>query len=74
MEGTKHPPPSNRILEVKRAFEWSRLEGELMTSAYEYIMSAGRSDRAKSLPTDHQAGGNRAAGSDGGWRGYATGA
>ena len=26
---------SNRVLAVERGFEWSRLEGELMASAYE---------------------------------------
>jgi hypothetical protein len=35
MEGTSHP--SDRIRKVERSFEWSRLESQVMTSAYEQV-------------------------------------
>ena len=47
MDGTRHP--SDRIVKVERSFEWSRLENELMTSAYERVLQVGRSARARPL-------------------------
>ncbi len=35
MEGTSHP--SDRIRKVERSFEWTRLESQAMTSAYEQV-------------------------------------
>jgi hypothetical protein len=36
MEDTKRK--RDRVLTVERRYEWSRLEGRLMASAYEYIL------------------------------------
>ena len=36
MEGTRYP--SERMMKVQRSFEWSRLESQLMTSAYEHVL------------------------------------
>jgi hypothetical protein len=36
MEDTKRK--SNRVLRVERAFEWSRLEEQVMASAYEHVL------------------------------------
>jgi hypothetical protein len=33
---------SKRVLTVERGFEWSRLEGQVMASAYEHIVPAIR--------------------------------
>ena len=72
MEDTKRK--SDRVLKVERGFEWSRLEEQVMASAYEHALPAVRATPAgwpaeprklgsddRSKPTSHQ------------WR-YATGA
>ena len=72
MDGTRHP--SDRIVKVERSFEWSRLENELMTSAYERVLPVGRSAQAKPLLAGHEHGCNELGRSDCGRRRYATGA
>ena len=72
MEGTQSP--SGRMLEVTRVFEWSRLAGELMTAAYEYIVPTGRSVRVQSSPAGRTPDGSRADESSEGQRGGSTGA
>jgi len=74
MEGTQHPFPSDQMLEVTRVFEWSRLESELMTAAYGYIVPTGSSVRAKSLPAGQEPGGHGSDESGGGRHGCSTGA
>jgi hypothetical protein len=74
MEGTRHPSPSDRIVKVGRGFEWSRLESELMTSAYERVVPVGRSAQAKTLLAGHEGGSSEFARFDGGRQRYATGA
>ena len=74
MEGTRYPSPSDRIVKVGRGFEWSRLESELMTSAYERVVPIGRSAPAKTSLAGHEGGGSESAGFDGGQQRYATGA
>jgi hypothetical protein len=74
MDGTRHPSPSDRIVRVGRAFEWSRLESELMTLAYERVVPAGRFAQGKRLLTGHEQGGSAFVGFDGDRPGYATGA
>ncbi len=72
MEDTKRK--SDRILKVERGFEWSRIEGELMASAYERALPFVRAS-----PTGSP-GGQPEPGSDGQTRAtgqeqrYATGA
>lgn len=36
MEDTKRK--SDRVLKVERGFEWSRLEGQMVASAYEHVL------------------------------------
>ena len=72
MDGIRHP--SDRIVKVERSFEWSRLENELMTSAYERVLPVGRSARAESPLASHEDGRNVFGRSDGGRHRYATGA
>jgi len=74
MEGTRYPSPSGRIVKVVRGFEWSRLESELMTSAYAYVVPAGRSAQAKTLLAGHQRSGSESARFDGCEQRYGTGA
>jgi len=74
MEGTKSLFPSDRIVKVGRSFEWSRLENELMTSAYERVLPVGRAVRSESYLADHEHGRNTFDRSDGGRHRYATGA
>jgi hypothetical protein len=45
--------PSRRIVSVERSFEWSRMEGQLLTTAYECVVPFGR-------PADDTAGSERA--------------
>jgi hypothetical protein len=59
MEGTRYPSPSDRIVKVGRGFEWSRLESELMTSAYEHVVPIGRSTPLRTLLTGHERGANQ---------------
>lgn len=47
MEGTKRK--SNRILKVERGFEWSRLEGQVLASAYEHVLPIIRAVPVTSL-------------------------
>ena len=59
MEDTRRG--SVRVLEVERGFEWSRLEGHLMASAYECALPTVRGspggsvgERAKVGPNDRE--------------------
>jgi hypothetical protein len=72
MEGTQSP--SGRMLEVTRVFEWSRLEIELMTAAYGYVVPTGRSVRVQSLPAGREPGGNGSGEPTEGRHGCLTGA
>jgi len=47
MEDTKRK--SNRVLKVERGFEWSRIEGQVMTSAYEHVLPILRAGPCESL-------------------------
>lgn len=40
---------SNRILGVERGYEWSRLERDIMASAYERVLPAVRAAPGKSV-------------------------
>ena len=42
MDGTRSPSACGRTVKVGRSFDWSRLESELMTLAYEQILPVGR--------------------------------
>ena len=42
MDGTRSPSACDRTVKVGRSFEWSRLENELMTLAYEQVLPVGR--------------------------------
>jgi len=72
MDGIRYP--SDRIVKVERSFEWSRMENELMTSAYEHVLPVGRLARAKLLLAGHEHGCNELGRSDCGRQRYATGA
>ena len=74
MDGTKSLSPSDRIVKVGRSFEWSRLENELMTSAYERVLPVGRSARGGSHVASHEDSPNVLGKSDVGRQRYATGA
>lgn len=74
MEGTRRPSPSDRIVEVGRGFEWSRLESELMTLAYERVVPVGRSARPTTLLAGREGNGGECARFDDGRQRYATGA
>lgn len=74
MEGTGPKPPSKQIVKVRQGFEWSRLESEVMTSAYERIVPAGGRASAKTLAAGDPRGGREWAGLDGERRRQATGA
>jgi len=72
MEDTKRK--SDRVLRVERSFEWSRLEGELMASAYEHVWPMVRAAPAGSpakQPKPGSDGQTRATGQE---QRYATGA
>lgn len=52
MDGIRFPSACDRTMKVGRCFEWSRLESELMTSAYERVLPVGRRAGAESaLPS-----------------------
>ena len=72
MDGIR--PPFDGIVMVERSFEWSRLEDEVMTSAYECVLPGVRSASASPLRADHEAGCNEFGRSDCGRQRYATGA
>jgi hypothetical protein len=74
MEGTRFSIPFDPMLEVSRVFEWSRLESELMASAYESIVPAGRSLRPQRLRAGHEPAGDRAGASGECRHGSSTGA
>ena len=74
MEGTRYPFPSDRVVKVGRGFEWSRLESELMTSAYERVVPVGRSAQAKTLFAGRERNDSEFARLNGGRQRYATGA
>lgn len=63
MEGA--PSRSCRIVKVERSFEWSRLECEFMTSAYEHVLPIGRLTRSTALVTEREDGGYVSDASDG---------
>ena len=42
MDGTRFSSACGRAVKVGRSFEWSRLENELMTLAYEQVLPVGR--------------------------------
>jgi hypothetical protein len=72
MKGLKHP--SDRIMKVERSFEWSRLENQLMTSAYECVLPLVRSAQTRPLLAGHDPGCNEFDRSDCTRQRYATGA
>ena len=72
MKGLKHP--SDRIMKVERSFEWSRLENQLMTSAYECVLPLVRSTQTRPLLAGYKPGGNEFDRSDCTRQRYATGA
>ena len=72
MDGIRHP--SDRIVKGGRSFEWSRLENELMTSAYERVLPIGRSARAEPVLASHEHGCNEFDRSDCGRQRHAAGA
>lgn len=72
MEGT--PSPSYGIVKVERSFEWSRLESELMTSAYEHVVPMGRSTQSTTVFAEREHGYNAFDIPDGARSRYATGA
>jgi len=74
MDGSRYPCPSDRIVRVGRAFEWSRLESELMTSAYERVVPAGRFAQGKRLLAGHEQGGSAVVGFDADRQRHVTGA
>ena len=54
MDGIRHPP--DRIVKVERSFEWSRLESQLMTSAYERVLPVVQPIQARSLAAGRKSG------------------
>ncbi len=56
MEDTKRK--SDRILKVERGFEWSRIEGQVMTSAYEHVLPTLRASPGGSATEQAKAGSN----------------
>ena len=72
MDGIRYP--SDGIVTVERSFEWSRLENEVMSLAYEYLLPGVRSASASALRADHEAGCNEFGRSGCGRQRYATGA
>jgi len=78
MDGTRSPSACGR------SFDWSRLEGELMTLAYEQVLPVGRCGpderghgrwaQTESPLSSHEHGCNAFGGSDCDRRRYATGA
>lgn len=65
---------SNRVLTVERSFEWSRLEGELMASAYERTLPFVRAAPSGSQAEQPQLGADGQTGANGQEQRYATGA
>lgn len=74
MDGTRSPSPTDRIMKVRRSFEWSRLESELMTSAYERVLPVGRFVRSESSLNDYDHACCTIDRTDDGRQRYATGA
>ena len=72
MEGSKRP--SDRVVKVERSFEWSRLESQLMTSAYAYVVPDLRSARVRLSLAEHDLDGNAFDGLDHTRQRQATGA
>jgi hypothetical protein len=65
---------SNRVLTVERGFEWSRLEGELMASAYERALPFVRAAPGGSQAEQPQIGSDGQAEATRQEQRYATGA
>jgi hypothetical protein len=65
---------SDRILRVERGYEWSRLEGELMATAYERALPFVRAAPGGSPSEQPQTGSDRQAGTPGQRQRCATGA
>ena len=74
MDGSRSPSACDRIVKVGRRFEWSRLENEVMTSAYEQVLPLGRWARAEFPLASRQQGYNAFGRSDCDRPRYATGA
>jgi TPP-dependent trihydroxycyclohexane-1,2-dione (THcHDO) dehydratase len=72
MEGTKRK--SNRVLMVERGFEWSRLEEQVMASAYEHVLPIIRAVPGKSLTQQAKADSSGGDGATGDRQRHATGA
>ncbi len=72
MDDTKRK--SDRILKVERGFEWSRIEEELMTSAYEHVLPTLRASPGGSATEQVKAGSNGRSTATSDQRRYAKGA
>ncbi len=65
---------SNRVLAIERGFEGSRLEGELMTTAYERVSPFVRAATGGPRTDQSEAGNGDQIGAIDGQQRYATGA
>jgi hypothetical protein len=84
MDGTRSQCACGRTVKVGRSFEWSRLENELMTLAYERVLPVGgcgpdqqglgRWTQTESPLSSYEHDGNAFGRSDCDRRRYATGA
>lgn len=72
MEDTKRK--SNRVLRVERGFEWSRIEEQVMASAYERVLPITRAVPGESLARQSKAGSNGRDGATNDQQRYGTGA
>lgn len=72
MEGTQYP--SERMMKVQRSFEWSRLESQLMTSAYERLLPVVQSATGRPFYAKHEPEADTLGKSEPGRQRYATGA
>lgn len=65
---------SDRIRRVERGYEWSRVEGQVMTSAYEHVLPTLRASPGGSAAEEAKAGSNGRDRATNGEQRYATGA
>jgi len=65
---------SGRILGVERGYEWSRLERDIMASAYEHVLPAFRAAPGKSIAGQAKVDSNGRGRTANGEERYATGA
>ena len=65
---------SDRILGVERGYEWSRLEKDIMASAYEHVLPVARAAPGKSLAGQVKVDSNGRGRTTNGEERYATGA